>query len=99
MKVDSTLFFCKVVMTSYTIGYEENDFKTTCAAKSSLRLDLNKTRNLTNEFRVQNYLANGRSLFIFIYFESSSYSLCTKSVGFKTVFKQKVKENITPKSN
>ena len=53
MKVYTTLFF-QIVMTSYTIAYQDNDIKTTCLAKSSLRIDLNKTRNLTNTFGMQN---------------------------------------------
>ena len=57
MKVDTTNFLpgcCDV------IHYKaiKNNVKTTYAAKSSLRLDLNKTRNLTNTLRVQNYSAN-----------------------------------------
>ena len=58
MKVDTT-FYCQVVMMSYTKAYQQNDVKATCAAKSSLRLDFNKTRNPSNTLRVQNYLANG----------------------------------------
>ena len=54
-----TTFFCQVFMTSHTIPYQENDVLTTCATKGSSRLYLNKTRNLTNTFRVQDYLENG----------------------------------------
>ena len=57
-------------MTSYAIGYKENYVKTTCAAKSSLRLDLNETRNLTNTLRVQYYLENGLRFYFFIYFKA-----------------------------
>ena len=58
MKVDTTTFkpgCCDVV--HYKV-IKKNYVKTTYAAKSSFRLDFNKTRNLINTFRVQNSLAN-----------------------------------------
>ena len=83
MKADTT-FFCPVVKTSYTIADQENDVKATCAAKTSMRVDLNKTRNLTNTLRVKNSLAN-RLTFYFSYILKTVLTTCGFVSGQKVL--------------